>query len=219
MSLRRGAELEKPDWMGLREVASAAGARLETKNAAREQALAASRAIVRSCANAIRSTHRGEFEAASAALDEVAAKVDDLRVQLADYPDIYWAGYLQDALKEYAEARLTLALVRHAPVPGFAALGVDVAPYLNGLGEAVGELRRRSLDIIRHGEAQEAEYLLEAMEEIYNILVTVDYPDALTGGLRRTTDNARGILERTRGDLTFALRQQRLEDALRAADR
>jgi translin len=147
----------------------------------------------------------------------VGAQAGRLRKDLAEFPEVYWAGYLQDALKEYAEGRITLALVRHGPIPGFSELGVEVAPYLNGLGEAVGELRRRALDIIRHSEATEAEHLLDAMEEIYNILVTVDYPDALTGGLRRTTDNARGILERTRGDITFALRQQRLEEALRRA--
>lgn len=209
--------MEQPALTQLREVAASAATRLEAKNEARERALAASRTITRQCANAIRSTHRGEFEQAAVSLDEVGGKVEQLRSGLQSFPEVYWAGYLQDALKEYAEARITLALVQHGSVPGFEALGVEVAPYLNGLGEAVGELRRRVLDIIRHGEAQEAEYLLDAMEEIYNILVTVDYPDALTGGLRRTTDNARGILERTRGDVTFALRQQRLEEALRRA--
>ncbi|MDQ3855447.1 MAG: hypothetical protein M3281_03530 [Chloroflexota bacterium] len=108
--------------------------------------------------------------------------------------------------------------MQHLPVPGLADVGVDVAPYLNGLGEAVGELRRRALDIIRHGEAEEAEYLLEAMEEIYNLLITVDYPDAVTGGLRRTTDQFRAVLERTRGDLTISIRQSRLEHALREAE-
>ena len=209
--------MEQQDWIGLAGVADAARARLEAKNAARERALAASRTVVRESANAIRSTHRGEFGPAATALDGVASRLAGLRRDLEEHPDIYWAGYLQDAHKEYAEARITLALVQHQAIPPFGSIGVDAAPYLNGLGEAVGELRRRALDIIRHGEAQEAEYLLEAMEEIYNLLVTVDYPDALTGGLRRTTDNARGILERTRGDITFALRQQRLEDALRHA--
>lgn len=209
--------MEQPDWMGLTGVAAAAGSRLEAKNGARERALAVSRTVIRQSANSIRSTHRAEFDQAAAALEEVAATLDALRRDLDGSPEIYWSGYVQDAHKEYAEARLTLALVRHSPVPGFTELGVDVAPYLNGLGETVGELRRRALDIIRHGEAQEAEYLLEAMEEIYNILVTVDYPDGVTGGLRRTTDNARGILERTRGDITLALRQQRLEEALRQA--
>ncbi len=211
MDERRG-EVE-----GLEQMAGAVRARLEAKNGARERALAASRVIVRDCANSIRSTHRGEYEHASRALDGVGARLEELRQALADHPDILWTGYMQDAHKEYAEARLTLALVQHAPIPDADAVGVDAAPYLNGLGEAVGELRRRALDIMRHGEAEEAEYLLDAMEEIYNLLVTVDYPDALTGGLRRTTDNARGILERTRGDLTFALRQERLERALREA--
>ncbi len=203
---------------GLGDVGSAALARLEAKNEARERALSVSRTVVRDCANAIRATHRGEFEAARAALEAVGDRIGELRRALKEHPDIYWAGYLQDALKEYVEAHVTLAIVCRQPVPGHAELGVDVAPYLNGLGEAVGELRRAALDVIRHGDAQRAEYLLDAMEEIYNLLVTVDYPDALTGGLRRTTDGARGILERTRGDLTFALRAQRLEESLRRAE-
>lgn len=208
---------EPIEWTGLSEISAAALSRLEAKNAARERALSVSRSAVRECANAIRAIHRGEFETASARLDGVASQLQELKQTLGEYPDIYWAGYLQDAHKEYAEGRITLALVGHSPAPNFGELGVDVAPYLNGLGEAVGELRRRALDIIRHGEAEEAEYLLQAMEDVYNILVTVDYPDALTAGLRRTTDNVRGILERTRGDLTVALRQQRLEAALLAA--
>ena len=205
------------DSIGVATVTAAVLARLEAKNGARERALSLSRTVIRASANAIRSTHREDFDGAVSALDGVAAQLDEIRQDLTEHPDIYWAGYLQDALKEYAEARMTLELVQRRPVPAPEVIGVDVAPYLNALGETVGELRRRALDIIRHAEAEEAEYLLDAMEEIYNLLVTIDYPDALTGGLRRTTDNARGILERTRGDLTLALRQQRLEEALRRA--
>jgi len=206
------------DGLGLDAAGSQAAARLEAKNSARERALAISRTVVRQSANSIRATHRSEYDAAAGALDELGATLEQLREDLLDHPEIYWAGYVQDAHKEYAEAVLTLALVRRQSMPTHDEVGVDVAPYLNGLGEAVGELRRRALDILRRGEAEEAEYLLEAMEDIYNLLVTVDYPDAVTGGLRRTTDQARGILERTRGDVTFALRAQRLEAALRRTE-
>lgn len=206
------------DGLDVASTAASAVERLEAKNKARERALSVSRAVVRQCANSIRATHRREYDEAALALDSVATSLVDLQQSLSDHPDIYWAGYLQDAHKEYAEARITLAMVQHQPVPNHEQLGVEVAPYLNGMGEAVGELRREVLDVIRHGDAREADYLLEAMEAIYDLLVTIDYPDAFTGGLRRTTDNARGILERTRGDLTFALRAQRLESALRELD-
>ncbi|MEK7276279.1 MAG: haloacid dehalogenase, partial [Chloroflexota bacterium] len=158
---------------------------------------------------------RDERDEARALLAEAKKIVDAIRVDLTTYPDLYHAGYTQDALKEFAEANIVLALVADEPLPEPEALGVEYAAYLNGLGEAASEMRRRCLDIIRHDHSAEAERLLEAMDEIYNMLVTVDYPDAITGGLRRTTDLVRGVTERTRGDLTISLRQQRLQEALR----
>jgi len=137
---------------------------------------------------------------------------------LANIGDVYWAGYVQDAQKELVEASCTFALVNGSILPEPTALGVAPAPFLNGLAEAVGELRRYLLDMLRRGEVDGCEQLLMAMDDIYSLLVTLDYPDALTGGLRRTTDNTRGILEKTRGDLTLALRQEALVDALRAAE-
>ena len=185
------------------------------KNAARDKALERSRALIRFCANSIRATHRDERDEARALLAEAKKIVDAIRADLAVYPDLYYAGYTQDALKEFAEANIVLALVADEPLPEPEALGVEYAAYLNGLGEAASEMRRRCLDIIRNDHSAEAERLLDAMDEIYNMLVTVDYPDAITGGLRRTTDLVRGVTERTRGDLTISLRQQRLQEALK----
>ncbi len=185
------------------------------KNAARDKALERSRALIRFCANSIRATHRDERGEARALLAEAKKIVDAVRADLTTYPDLYHAGYTQDALKEFAEANIVLALVADEPLPEPEALGVEYAAYLNGLGEAASEMRRRCLDIIRNDHSAEAERLLDAMDEIYNMLVTVDYPDAITGGLRRTTDLVRGVTERTRGDLTISLRQQRLQEALR----
>ncbi len=186
-----------------------------TKNVARDKALERSRALIRFCANSIRATHRDERDEARALLAEAKKIVDAIRADLTTYPDLYHAGYTQDALKEFAEANIVLALVADEPLPEPEALGVEYAAYLNGLGEAASEMRRRCLDIIRNDHSAEAERLLEAMDEIYNMLVTVDYPDAITGGLRRTTDLVRGVTERTRGDLTISLRQQRLQEALK----
>jgi translin len=135
---------------------------------------------------------------------------DDLR----DHPDLYYSGYVQDAQKELVEAYCTAALVRGEPLPAPESLGIAPAPFLNGLAEAVGELRRYALDRLRRGDTARVEALLGSMDDIYNVLVMLDFPDALTGGLRRTTDATRAILERTRGDLTFALRQDRLESKL-----
>jgi translin len=188
------------------------------KNAARDTALERSRTLIRHCANSIRASHRNERLLAQEHITAARAIVDAIRADLAPYPDLYHAGYTQDALKEFAEANIVYALLGREPLPEPEAMGVEYAAYLNGLGEAAGELRRRCLDIIRHDHAEEAERLLEAMDDIYSLLVTVDYPDAITGGLRRTTDLVRGVTERTRGDLTISLRQDRLEQALRKAE-
>src|SRR6476660_7778965 len=191
---------------------------LEAKNQARELALTNSRATIRHCAHSIRASHRGEMDNAreliASAGNIVASTKDAL---LSTHPDIYWAGYVQDAEKEYSEACIVLAVIADEPIPNAPTLGVEPAAYLNGLGEAAGEMRRYVLDIIRHGHAERSEYVLGVMEDIYSLLVTVDFPDAITDGLRRTTDMVRGVLERTRGDVTFALQQRELTSALRQA--
>ncbi|GIW09635.1 MAG: haloacid dehalogenase [Dehalococcoidia bacterium] len=201
----------------LEEIVEAARATLETKHRLREAALQVQREVIRASATAIRATHRGEFAAAQALLDQAGAALARMSTEMADHPDLRYGGVLQDAEKEFAEASLTLAILAEQPLPSPEALGITVAAYLNGLGEAVGELRRAVLDILRRGGLGRSEALLEMMDAIYTVLVTVDYPDGLTGGLRRTTDGVRAILERTRGDLTVAIRQQRLEETLNRA--
>ena len=185
------------------------------KNAARDGALERSRTLIRHCANAIRAVHRDERDLAREHIAEARAIAEAIRADLGAYPDLYYAGYTQDGLKEFAEANIVYALAGGEDLPAPEAIGVEYAAYLNGLGEAAGELRRRCLDIIRHGHSDEAERLLAAMDDIYSLLVTVDYPDAITGGLRRTTDMVRGVTERTRGDITTSLRQYQLQEALR----
>ncbi len=183
-------------------------------NQARDQALVQARQLTRFSAHTIRAIHRSEVEEAHQNLAEAKTLAVSLKTMLAGYPQLFYAGYTQDALKEYAEANLTCAIIENQPLPMPEDLEVDYATYLNGLAETVGELRRRCLDILRQGYSEEAERLLGWMDEIYNLLVTVDYPDALTNGLRRQTDLARGIIERTRGDMTISLREERLQQAL-----
>ncbi len=179
----------------------------EARTAARDQALALSRQLTRYCAHTIRAVHRNEEAEARRLLAEARQVVQQIQAQLADYPDLFYAGYTQDALKEYAEANITLALITAGRLPTPEELGLESATYLRGLAEAVGELRRHCLDILRHGYSAEAERLLGYMDDIYTVLVTMDYPDAVTGGLRRLTDIARSLLERTRGEITMSLRQ------------
>ena len=188
----------------------------DARTAARDQALAQARLVTRHAANAIRAIHRGESDVAHQHLTEAMTLVSSMRASLQGYPDLYYAGYTQDALKEYVEATITCALIENKTLPSPDDLGMADATYLNGLAEVVGELRRRCLDILRQGYSQEAERLLTCMDDIYATLVTLDYPDAITNGLRRQTDLVRGIVERTRGDLTISLREQHLEVALAA---
>lgn len=186
------------------------------KHAAREQALTRSRDAIRHAALTIRAIHRGDSEQAQSLLEQCKGHIETARAALSAHPDIYHAGFVHDAQKEYAEASLTVALVRGEPLPTPEALGVEYAAYLNGMGETVGELRRYLLDGLRHGDLSRSERLLAAMDDIYAVMVTIDYPDAITGGLRRTTDVTRGILEKTRGDLTVAAQQRQLEARLAA---
>jgi translin len=187
----------------------------EAKNKVRDEALRLSRELIRHCANAIRAIHRAEFENATGLMATAKALASEMVDGVADYADLYYAGYTQDALKELAEANITYALITDRPLPDPDELGVEYAAYLNGLGEAAGELRRHVLDLIRHGELERGEEILSMMDDIYGVLVTIDFPNAITGGLRRTTDMVRGVLERTRGDLTMSLRQEKLQQALR----
>ena len=189
---------------------------LDGKNAARDLALQRSRTMIRHCATAIRAAHRDERELSQEHLEQARHIKEALSEELETYPDLYHAGYTQDAFKEYAEASIVYALFSDEPLPDPDELNMEYAAYMGGLGEATGELRRRTLDILRNNRADEAERLLQMMDEIYGLLVTVDFPDAITGKLRRLTDVVRGIVERTRGDLTTSLRQDDLKTALQA---
>lgn len=189
-------------------------ARLEAKNARREEVLGMSRHLVQHAARAIRALHRGEWAAADGILAEADALLAEMHQTTAGHPDLMSAGYTLDAQKEHSEAHLVRALLQGAELPDPAALSVEDAAWLHGLGEAGGELRRAALDRMRRGEVAEAEAMLERMEDIYVFLTTVDFPGAITRDIKRTNDMVRGVTERTRGDLTVAMRQEQLKAAL-----
>ncbi len=198
----------------LEEIAEKIHHSFEACTEERDQALAQARTLTRHCANAIRAIHRDEHTIAGKHLEEARLLVESLRTNLKEFPELFYAGYTQDALKEYAEAALVYALIDNSDFPSPETIGLEPATYLQGLAEAVGELRRRCLDLLLKDNPDEAVRLMGEMDDIYAVLVTMDYPDAITGGLRRLTDVARGIIERTRGDITLSLRQGRLESSL-----
>jgi len=199
---------------GLERITEEVRADFVARDEAREKALRRSRELTRLCATAIRATHRGDREDAAELLAQADRVAAEMTEGLAPYPDLLYAGYTQDGLKELAEAHLMVALLDGQPLPSPTDLGIPPSTYLNGLCEAASELRRRCLDLLRHGETAEAERLLEMMDTVYDALMTFDFPDGVTGGLRRRVDQLRGVLERTRGDVTQALREERLLTAL-----
>ena len=187
---------------------------LDAAHAARETALGACRRTIRSCGSSIRAVHGLDPARASQLADDAAAALREAQQALRPFPALAATGPLHDAEKEYAEARLTAALVSGAPLPDFRELEVGIAPWLGGLSEAATELRRHILDRLRDGDLGRADALVTAMDEVYGLLVSMDYPDALTGGLRRQVDALRAVLERTRGDLTTTALQARLQVAI-----
>ena len=192
--------------------------RLDAVNARRDRALNEGRQTIRLSANAIRAIHRSELDDAKLLIEEARKQISELVEELVPFPAIYWQGYVQDAMKEFGEACIVLAMVSGEPIPSPSTLGIEDAPWLNALAEAASELRRELLDALRRGDGARAEFLLASMDTAYALLVTVDFPDGITGGLRRTTDQFRAVLERTRNDLTLTMTQDRLERALRAAE-
>jgi translin len=190
-------------------------AEFEAKSAVRDAALQRSRTLIRHCANAIRAAHRGDSAEAQELLATARQSARELVADLEPYPDLYYAGYTQDALKEYVEAQIVFAFIRNGDLPTPAELGVEAPSYLKGLAEAASEMRRYSLDLMRQNRLERAEEILSIMDDVYSQLITVDFPDAITGGLRRTTDMLRGVVQRTRGDLTTAFRQEMMRQALR----
>jgi translin len=171
--------------------------------------------VIRHCANAIRAVHRKEWDTALELTAQAETTLREAEAALQDFPEIFFAGFLHDAQVEYVEARVTYAIVRGEPFPTPEDLSMRDAPYLNGLADTVGELRRHILDLMRHRELERCEQLLDAMDDIYFVLTSMDYPDAITSGLRRRTDVARSLIERTRGEYTVSLIQEGLQSALR----
>lgn len=190
----------------------------DAKDRAREESLKLSREVIRFCSSAIRSIHRGELKEAERLMNEAGASLQRIRDQLKDHQDIRYAGFVDGAEQEYAEARSVYSITTAQRILTPEEIGVDPVNYLGGLGDTTGELRRHILNLIREGRPKEGEIFLDIMEEIYHLLMLFDYPDAITRGLRRKGDLARSMLERTRGDLTNAIEMGKVEASLRTLE-
>lgn len=200
--------------MDLSELSADLRSEFDAKTEARERALASARSAVRSCGNAIRALHRHEIEGATQLLDAAQGEIDSARASLERHEDIRYTGFIHDAEKELAEARITFALITDGAFPTHLSLGLPPAAFAKGMAESIGEIRRHILDLMRHGELERCEHLLGAMDDMYYVLTSMDYPDGITFGLRRLTDVARSLIERTRGDYTTSVIQSSLQKAL-----
>ncbi|MCX6380230.1 MAG: haloacid dehalogenase [Armatimonadetes bacterium] len=208
---------EVPHCQSLEEIANSIRAQMESSNSAREEALKICREVIQLSSRTIRAIHREEMTNAQTLLAEAKNRVERAKSVLKEHPDLLHAGYVHDSQKEYVEAETMLAIVTGQPIPSPEVMGVEPAAYLNGLAEAASESRRHVLDRLRLDDIAQAERVLKRMDDIYYELVTFDFPDAITGGLRRTTDALRAVLERTRADLTLTLSQKRLQSSLQSA--
>ena len=201
------------------EIAADIQQNFEAKDKAREIGLSLSREVVRTCGTAIRHTHRGAIDKAAMLLEDAQKALEKINLQLVNHPDIYYSGFVEHAQQEFVECAIVHQLLtknnNNDTLPSPQELGVTPAAYLNGLGDVVGELRRHILDLIRQDMPQDGDRFLDIMDEIYSTLMMFDYPDAITRGLRRKSDVARSLIERTRGDLTNAIRQQKLEQSMK----
>ena len=203
----------------INEVANLVRSILDETHQVREDALKLSREVIRLSANSIRATHRADWDTACSLKAQAKSKMLEAKEIIGDKLEIYFTGYTQDAQKEYAESELTYAIIRDLELPIHTELLVEPAAYINGLAEAIGESRRHVLDLFRKGNLERGEKILEIMDDVYYVLITFDYPDAVTQGLRRQTDMVRGVLEKTRSELTLLIRQQTLESSIESAIR
>ncbi len=199
---------------GLTDIVESIRSELTEANALRDDTLQRSRSLIRLCAHSIRAIHRHDWDDAGELLQQAREEAGVMVDALVMHPMLYHAGYTQDALKELVEAHLVYAVVHGDEWPTPESLQVAPSTYLRGMSEAGTEMRRFVLDLIRRGQVEEAEPYLDFMDEVYTLLITVDFPDAITHGLRRNTDVLRSVLERTRGDLTLAIRQDQMRAAL-----
>jgi translin len=198
----------------LKDISDNIRARFDVMDKAREGALSASRKVTRNAGDSIKAIHRGEWEQAETLMGETRALNDGLHDSLNDFPSVYYSGYVEDAQVEFVEVSILYAVLRDRPLPTPADLRVENTAYLKGLGDATGELRRHILDLIRKGRPEEGEKYLDIMDEFYTEMMSFDYPDAIMHGLRKKTDVARSLIERTRGDLTNALEIKGLHESM-----
>jgi translin len=183
---------------------------IDDKDRIREKALRHSREIIINCRKAIQLIHQGQTEKAKMHLRKASAKLASLYDITGNYPELFHAGYVENAAQEFVEAKCLLNIIQGKNLPDPDKLQTTYSSYLLGLCDVVGELRRKSLDSILVGSAEEANKYLKLMENIYDAIIKFDYPSSLVP-IKRKQDQVRGIIEKTRGELAVASCERRIE--------
>ena len=200
--------------MSLKSILEKIQEELRKREGVREEVQKDMRRATRLSKQAILFTHQERFEDAKNLLEEAGRIFSKLREASKGHPDLFHSGLVSAAFEEYAEAYTLLMLIEEDRFIGPEELGIPVISYVLGLGDVVGELRRRALDSIRKGKVEAAEKCLETMEHIYSELSAMDDAYLLVSGLRRKCDVARRLIEITRGDVTIEARRSALERSI-----
>lgn len=199
--------------MSLKRVIQGLQSELKTMVEAREEALSSSRKVITLSKQAVMAVHRGKVEAANERLEDAEKILNQVKEVLPSAFELK-IGSINPAYQEYAEAQTLLRLVTDGSFPSPKELDVPIIPYLLGLGDLVGELRRRAVDSLRSGDLRTSDKCLETMEEIYIQLLSLEEAHSLTPLLRRKCDVARRLIEVTRGEIVTAVGRRSLEEAI-----
>jgi len=200
--------------MALKEFLEKIQEELSGKEEVRDDVQRDMRKATRLSKQAIQVTHQERFDDAKDMLKEAKTLFAKLRGTAEDYPYLFYSGSVGAAFEEHAEAHILLTLIQEDRFPSPKEIDVPVTPYLLSLGDVIGELRRRALDLIRKGNVEAAEKCLERMEHIYSELTALDDAYVIVNGLRRKCDVARRLIEITRGDITIEVRRNALENSI-----
>ena len=200
--------------MSLKEVLKNIQVELSNREQIRESTQRDMRKATRLSKQAIQVTHQNRFDDAKTFLEHAKMLFIKLRETTKDYPYLYYSGSVGAAFEENAEAQILLTLIEKGRFPSPKEIDVPITPYVLSLGDVIGELRRRALNLIRNGKVEESERCLQWMEQIYSELIALDDAYVIISGLRRKGDLARRIIEITRGDITIEIRRKALESSI-----
>ena len=187
--------------MQLHELMSEAEQALAAEEEATNLAFNLSRKIIRKTKTAIHGIHAGQRD--PELIDSISSDLAGLVEAVAGYPKLVYGADVESAMMEFAETVIYDYALRGEEIPSYRVLEITPAAWVLGLADSIGELRRDMLDRLMKGNLPEATRIFSKMEELCDVLMTLDIKDSVVP-VRRKQDIARGIMERSRTDLATA---------------